>query len=292
MYHRIAKLDQDPWGLAVRPEYFAEQLQVLKRIGVISLRDVCPSSVRPFSPGNSVVITFDDGYVDNYTAAFPLLEKFEVPATFFVTTGYLGRPVPFWWDELQSIILCRKALEELRVQLGSQDVALLPGSIESLRRIHPLVQQMEAQDQRQALDALRAVTRATCTLSSANFPMTEEQALKMSASPFAEIGAHTVTHPKLSALSPTRQLEEIESSRRYLIDLLGKAVTSFSYPYGASVHFTKYTENLVRASGFQRACTTEGAVFRAQHGIFGIPRLAVPDVNGEEFSRWLWSYLR
>lgn len=295
LYHRIAALDQDPWSLAVKPEYFAEQLEVLRRIGVISLRDAEPSNVRPFARGCSIAITFDDGYADNFTNALPLLEKFEVPATFFVTTGYVGKSMPFWWDELQAIMLGARFSGKVSVQVGGQRVALASGAgkspLESLRRIHPLVQQLDAAEQRKALDALRVATRSTSSSSPADFAMTEEQLLKMSASPFAEIGAHTVTHPKLSALSARHQSEEIEHSKAFLKALSGKEITSFSYPYGASLHFTKSTERLVIASGFQRACTTEDAVFRGHHGGFGIPRLTVPNVNGEQFSRWLWSYL-
>ena len=296
LYHRIADLDQDPWGLAVKPEYFAEQLQVLREIGVISLRDVESTNVRPFSRGCSIAITFDDGYADNYTNALPLLERFEVPATFFVTTGYVGKSMPFWWDELQAIMLGAQFPEKVRVQLGEHSLTINPGSgedaVESLRRVHPLLQQLDAAEQRQALDNLRAATRSTCVNSPAGFAMTEEQVLKMSGSPFAEVGAHTVTHPKLAVLSPSRQFEEIEESKNYLTALSGKKITSFSFPYGAPLHFTESTRRLVIASGFQRACTTEGAVFRGRHGQFGIPRLTVPNVNGEQFSRWLWSYLR
>lgn len=243
LYHRVADLEQDPWGLAVRPENFAEHLQVLRNIGVIRLRTVEPSAVKPFGSGCSVAITFDDGYADNYTQALPLLERFETPATFFIATGPLRKRIPFWWDELQSLLLDANLPEEVCVKVGGQQVAFAPKReerpIEVLWRVHSLIQQLDLPERREALDKLREAVCLKQVQPFSGFPMTEEQLQKMSASPFIEIGAHTVTHPKLSALSPKRQFEEIEGSRTYLEALLGKQITSFAYPYGASEHFTK-----------------------------------------------------
>lgn len=296
LYHRVASLDRDPWGLAVQPDYFAEQLEVLRGIGVVRLNEAGPSAVSPLARGCSVAITFDDGYSDNYTQALPLLEKFEIPATFFVTTGYIGKPIPFWWDELQSIMLDAKISGKIRLQVGEKSIPLTPDTeerrIEVLRHIHPLIQHLDVPERQEAIESLRQATGSVQIAPPGSFAMTEEQLCKMGASPFAEIGAHTVTHPKLAALSPKRQFEEIEDSRNHLENLIGKEVTSFSYPYGASIDFTKKTEHLVIASGFQRACTTEAVVFRGRHNGFSIPRLTVPNANGELFSRWLWSYLQ
>ena len=90
MYHRVADLDADPAALAVHPDRFAEQLAALRER--FSRRSRCPpSSRRPIEdePPGSVVVTFDDGYRDNLTSAKPLLERFDVPATVFVVSGYI-----------------------------------------------------------------------------------------------------------------------------------------------------------------------------------------------------------
>ena len=296
LYHRIAELKQDPWGLAVQPKNFGEQLQVIRKAGATRLSDAKPSALRPLAPEPSVAVTFDDGYSDNFHYALPLLEKFEVPATFFITTSYIGKHVPFWWDELQSVILGANLNERVCVQLGGQPITLAPASeerpVEALQRVHLVVQQLDAMERREAIDTLRRSVRFHEAADPSDFAMTEEELQKMAANPIAEIGAHTLTHPKLSALPPERQFEEIEGSKKYLESLLGTKVTSFSYPFGAAEHFTQATERLVVALGFQRACTTETVAFRQRHSPFRIPRLYVPNIEGEQFSRWLWSYLR
>jgi peptidoglycan/xylan/chitin deacetylase (PgdA/CDA1 family) len=296
LYHRIADLEPDPWGLAVQPKNFAEQLQVIRKTGVISLSGAEPSALRPLSPRRSVALTFDDGYSDNYRYALPLLEKFEVPATFFITAGYIGKSVPFWWDELQSVMLGANLTERMCVQLGGESITLAPTSeerpVEALQRVHSIVQELDAAERRETIHTLRRAVRFHDAGDAGNFAMTEGELQKMASNPLVEIGAHTLTHPKLAALPAERQYEEIGGSKKYLEGLLGTKITSFSYPFGAAGHFTETTEQIVVASGFQRACTTEPVIFRQRHSPFRIPRLYVPDIDGERFSRWLWSYLR
>lgn len=125
MYHRVADLPLDPHLLAVRPERFAEHLEVLRqryrpvrlqRVGEFlagqrrfrRLRglDELAASFRPNRPPRkAVVITFDDGFADNLYNAKPLLDQFDIPATVFVTTGHIGEEREFWWDELERHLL-------------------------------------------------------------------------------------------------------------------------------------------------------------------------------------------
>src|SRR5690606_19975235 len=87
MYHRIANADTDPWDLAVSPQHFEEQLQVLKNYNVVSL-EVLEWIIADRSPPNrtTVVITFDDRYIDNYQNAKPLLDKKLMTVSFMIST--------------------------------------------------------------------------------------------------------------------------------------------------------------------------------------------------------------
>ena len=106
MYHRIADEPVDPWGLAVSPVHFEEQLQVLRRTRYpLPLTDFVRHLLAGTLPAHAVALTFDDGYADNFFAGKPQLAAADVPATVFLATGYLGRPGEFWWDELARLIL-------------------------------------------------------------------------------------------------------------------------------------------------------------------------------------------
>ena len=96
VYHRVAEANVDPWALGVSPAHFAQQLQVLNTIAnPVSLRDLLSAKSDRELPPRPVCITFDDGYADNLYAAKPALEAYRVPATVYVTTGYLGVPENF-----------------------------------------------------------------------------------------------------------------------------------------------------------------------------------------------------
>ena len=106
MYHRVAEVDSDPWGLCVSPRHFSEQLEVLTEYGTpLGLSRFIQALNRGRLPPRPIVVTFDDGYIDNLSHATPLLERYEVPATIFLVSGAMGRRREFWWDELERVLL-------------------------------------------------------------------------------------------------------------------------------------------------------------------------------------------
>ncbi len=106
MYHRVAEVDSDPWGLCVSPRHFSEQLEVLTEYGTsLGLSRFIHALNRGRLPPRPIVVTFDDGYMDNLSDAAPLLERYEVPATIFLVSGAMGRRREFWWDELERVLL-------------------------------------------------------------------------------------------------------------------------------------------------------------------------------------------
>ncbi len=119
LYHRINDLPFDPQLLAVTPEHFDQHLQVLqKRYRAQRFSDLTEASASRKVPTNSIVVTFDDGYADNLTNALPLLEKHEIPATVFVTTGIVRERKHFWWDDLARIALGEHSVpESLEIEL-------------------------------------------------------------------------------------------------------------------------------------------------------------------------------
>lgn len=99
LYHRIDNISDDPIMLCVAPECFEKHLIFLKEnYKIISLKELSYKIISKTLKGNELAITFDDGYKDNFTKALPLLEKYNVPATIFVSTKFLGQRASFKWD--------------------------------------------------------------------------------------------------------------------------------------------------------------------------------------------------
>jgi hypothetical protein len=122
MYHRVAEPTLDQWQLCVSPANFATQMQALRRRRrPMALSELTHELGHGRCPRAAVVVTFDDGYSDNLSAALPVLEAFDVPATVFCTAGVIGGDAPFWWDRLAGLLLRSPPLPpQLTLAAGAQ----------------------------------------------------------------------------------------------------------------------------------------------------------------------------
>jgi peptidoglycan/xylan/chitin deacetylase (PgdA/CDA1 family) len=250
LYHSISRGRADPWRLCVDPDLFAAQLALLRDdYRVVSLDQLGHALVRGEPLSRAVVITFDDGYRDNLLVAKPLLEQHGLPATVFVTTGYVGSSRDFWWEEVDAIctsvgLESRSLWQELQPLPHAERAERLDGLWESAGVARPA---------------------PSFVLSAAELEQLLDGAL-------VEAGAHTVTHAHLSGLSPDRQRAEIEASRSYLAEVSNRPVKAFSFPHG---DFSQETVALVRQAGFETACTTRSAPVTARTAPLALPRLQV-----------------
>lgn len=290
-YHRIADEPWDPHGLCVSPGHFVEQLEVLKSVAnPIPLRGLVSSLGHEAPPRRGVVLTFDDGYLDNLTTALPALQDFGVPATVFVATGWMGRE--FWWEELTRLVGRRDRLDQpLEVRSGDQRMIWRPrgGDVrrrrgDLLRALSDFARGLDTAGQDDILRNLRDRSDVRDDAAPRARGMTAEEVTRLADTKLVEIGSHTVSHPCLSDLPEREQREEVKASKDRLEDLLGRPVKSFCYPNGA---FTQETARLVRETGYDSACTIlSGPVVQGANP-YALPRVWAPDIGGEAFRRWL-----
>lgn len=314
MYHSIAEVWPDPWGLSVTPKHFDEQLEVLKKyahpIGLYELGDKLEEKR---IPPNAVVVTFDDGYANNLYTAKPILVRYEIPATVFLATGSLGQARGFWWNEIEQLALQPGALpKKLRLNVNGDtmqwdlgDVAAYQGETARQYRFwkaweepptprhafyFSLWQQLQGLREEERQRALAAV-RVWAHGERPNHPIQQvlsvEEVKELAADGLVDIGAHTVTHSVLSQLPVAEQREEILQSKRILEEILGRKVTSFAYPYGAATTYTMDAVAAVRETGFHYACATKASAVTTASDRFQLPRFQVLDWDGDEFAHQL-----
>lgn len=304
VYHRIADTPVDPWRLAVSPCRFAEQLDVLRRTrDVLRLTDFVRDLQAGTLPERAVAVTFDDGYVDNLVAGRPHLEAANAPATAFIVTGYLDRPGEFWWDELARLILteeCVKDLEftvrgttmtlDLRTEAPDPGAAPWRALIDPARtrrqrayvQIWRQFRLLDDQEREAAMTALRACFARRPAPGYAGRAMTRAEVHYLAKDGLVEIGAHTVTHPLLTALGPEVCHREIVQSKASCETILGTKIAGFAYPYG---EFDPAVRAAVGAAGFAIGCSTMyGPATRASDAL-ALPRVQVLDWDGEAFAR-------
>jgi peptidoglycan/xylan/chitin deacetylase (PgdA/CDA1 family) len=292
LYHRIARIDSDPWSLCVTPEHFSEHLEVLRKHRPIRLDQVKPSGWQGIGGRSSVAITFDDGYADNLYEAKRLLERYDIPATFFIATGYIGAAREFWWDELEKIILQSDRLPEmLQCSITGKLHSWYTGGdrLPLYQSVYEKLQPLPHETRREALDQLLDLGDQPSTRRESHRSLIQEEVCELARGGLVEIGAHTATHPVLAAQPLKAQCEELRQSKTWLEDLLGRPVTSFSYPYGGSQHYSSETVQAVRELGFARACTTSAHPVGKSDGQHELPRFNVTDMDGDQFEKFLFS---
>lgn len=307
LYHRVAAPRFDPQLLSVRPQYFDAHIEHLRtHYNVIRLCDLGRAIQSGHVPHRSVVVTFDDGYADNLWNAAPVLERHGVPATVFVTAGYVDQQREFWWDELERALLVPIELRgPLTVDIQDRrHVWDFDGGSPAAEGWNVLSQQPWSPRQRcyaemmQLLlpldDATRAsVLRAVLEWSSAPAaraeyrPLRREELTALHRTDVVEIGAHTVTHPVLAAQSIVEQQREIKGSKSSLEAMIAGPVTTFSYPYGGRPEVSVHTVSTTRAAGFELACANVPHVVTRAADPFFLPRFMVRDWQPAVFARRL-----
>lgn len=267
MYHRITPSTRDPWKLNVTPRHFEGHLEVLRRYWrPFPLQRALKALENGKLPARTIVVTFDDGYRDNFVHAKPLLEKHDVPATLFLTSGYIESARGFWWDEMESILLENETTPEV------------------FHSVYNRLQSMTDGERGIALDELRAQTGIVLPPHPAHPTLSREDVASLDKSELIEVGSHTVTHPLLTTLPHDLQREEIRRGKLALEEMLGHEVSSFAYPHG---QYRAETVSLVEDAGFACGCSTDAGVLTPEADRFRLPRVHVGDCDAEEFSRWI-----
>jgi peptidoglycan/xylan/chitin deacetylase (PgdA/CDA1 family) len=158
--------------------------------------------------------------------------------------------------------------------------------------LYRLLRPVSDPERRRALADLAAWNGAESTAASMDRSLTVAELQMLARDGLVEIGAHTLTHPQLSALSCEDQQAEICRSRAVLEEITGTGVTSFAYPYGGRSDYTADTVQLVRSAGFSGACSTiPGGVSRAT-ARFELPRFHVEDCDGDGLARRIAAWTR
>ena len=293
-YHRVADMPSDPYDMCVAPRHFAEQLEIARRCGTpLSLRQIVQALRDGGLPRRAVAITFDDGYEDNLCNAKPLLERYNLSATVFVVSGFVGSEREFWWDELENLVLQSGELPgTLRVRIGPSAYVWELTAPDSRRivfdALYWLLRPLPAGDQGRVLDALWVWAGRSPQRRPTHHILTREQVVGLAEGGLVEVGAHTVTHPLLAAMPPEAQRAEVCESRSALQAILGQPVTSFSYPHGS---WSVETVAALRDAGFACACSSRYDTVWPGADPLQLPRFEVKNWDGAVFERRVREWL-
>lgn len=289
----ICDLEHDWNGLAVSPKTFKKQMIYLKKHFEILRADDDFENCK----NNAVVVTFDDGYEDNYINALPILEDLEIPATFFICTGNIDEIKEMWCNELVWLIFEGNYFESKFISKSTSfqfeyETKTLYQRVELYRILRTILCSLSYEDKERVMEEIRTWSHAFNRKKRNTHKMISTEQLKQLAkSNYALIGAHTISHPSLSSLKYEEQFNEIYGSKNRLENIIQKKVKLFSYPFGTRSDYDDNTIEILRKLGFERAMTTEAYfVENSEVDLYRIPRICIKECNIELFSKGIATY--
>jgi peptidoglycan/xylan/chitin deacetylase (PgdA/CDA1 family) len=292
LYHRVIDLENDPQMLAVSPDNFYKQVKYLKEnfelLPTQQFYEFLYS--RNKLPKRAVILTFDDGYSDNFYNALPVLESLKAQALFYISTSKLNSSFEMWWDDLERIFLTALPLpKQLRLMVQNKEYQFSTGAeknkAETYYQLHALLKYCKPIERDSLISRLHNWAGAGAEGRRNYYIMTADEVKKMSLSPSAVIGAHTHNHPALCTLNYEEQLAEMIDSKTILKHITNKEIEHFSYPYGSRSDYTRDSVCAAKAAGFKMACANYYGQVHRWSNLFTIPRILVRNWTLDEFKQ-------
>ena len=289
-YHRVFGLKEDINLLCVTPIKFEQQMRYLKKnYEILRFEEEWDR--------DGVVITFDDGYLDNFQYALPVLEELEIPATIFVSTGTLENNRELWWDELERLILDdENNLDFISIQDEKYGCKWNTDTYElklnCYYAIHYIMKNFaDVNTRNEWFEQLRKQRKTDGHARNTHRALTRQSCMELAESKYITIGAHTVSHSSLARMNVEEQRFEIVSSKEYLESLLNQKIETFSYPFGAKcADFDEETIQICKAAGIKKAASTIPGIWTRKCSDYAIPRNVVRNWGVSEFQSMMDSY--
>ncbi len=284
-YHRINNLEIDINRLAVSTHNFRNHLEWIKDNYIILKSEDDWNEISQ----DGVVVTFDDGYEDFYTKAFPILKELNIPATVFITIGKNASNRMMWWDELEHILFEGYVPYIIRI---SDEIINYKWVIENIddknkcyQEIHYLMKNIISSKRREEwLDQLWQAKGEERNLIERYRMLNDEQISELAKSDLITIGAHTMTHSALKNRDINEREFEIGQSIEKLKSICGKEIEVFSYPFGyLDKDYSIEDNQICNKYNIKKTFSTNAGSWKKKDGNFNIKRNGVNNKTISDF---------
>ncbi|MBN2366700.1 MAG: polysaccharide deacetylase family protein [Calditrichaeota bacterium] len=281
VYHRILPYD-DPFAIGVvTVNNFKKQIEYLKKkFRIISLNklveEVKKGSIKP----NSLCITFDDGYLDNFLYAFPILKKYDIPATIFLTTDTIGTANLLWFDKVIQIIK-RTNIHQINFLNHEFDLTDFNSKKKSWKNILELLKKYPPDERDEYIEVLKDSCKIF-EFDKVRIMLNWEEIKDMFKSGM-NFGAHTKSHPILTTIDIEKIKNEVLESRLIIENNLDCEITNFAYPNGGIKDFNTSCKVILKKYKFKSAVTTIGTRNSINQDLFELSRFLPWDKNNYAF---------
>lgn len=305
MYHKVMPRNEGKAaaleGMQVDPDTFERQMAYLrKQFHLLGLNDLLHHfrDRTPFPP-NSCLVTFDDGWKDNYSHAYPILKRYAVPAVVFLSVGHIGTRKSFWQERVFKA-LCGIREAARRGPDFPAGKRLLPGGI----KVEELAAWPEGKFRGQVREQIRTLKKlplsrvepiveelaesaGTSSHDGGESFLSWEDVLTMSRGGI-DFGSHGMGHEILTNISPEEVRVEVRTSKAVIEERIQKSVHAFSYPNG---NHDPVVRKCVEECGYEIAFGTGGGFAGPEDDPYSLKRVNVHDDVTREMPMFLSSIL-
>lgn len=254
-------------------KWIKKNFDVLSEKDVLQMSKVCKVSKR------CALITFDDGYIDNYRLAFPLLKSYNLPAIFFIPTQAIDERALGWWDILSYLI--KKTLKP-EISIDSRKFQLLHYSQREYT-IEYFVNKFKTTpftNYEKLIDALSVC----CEVDIPSYTEQSEQLMtwghlnEVVSSQLVAVGSHSHTHRVMNTLDENDQLNELQKSKLILENKLNCKINSLAYPVGEYAHFSAVTKKMAQKAGYKICFSNNTGVNKKGFDSYDIKRVGLSSI--------------
>ena len=293
MYHRVLeniardnRYVQD--GIAVSGEAFDKQMRYLAaNYRPVTLQALVASlQGGPPLPKKAVAVTFDDGWRDNYTSAYPILKKYEIPATIFLTTDFIDSSDPFWfveasllWEEgkftteqLSDILSPLQKNENPPPSLKALDLNKIKFLTEDCDAFLEVLKECDYETIGSILKRMAAAGGIDTKGYTKERRMLSWEEINDMAPELIDFGSHGLTHRIMTTASPETVREELSQSKTVIEEKTGRRVDFFAYPNG---NYDDTVKNLVRETGYRAAIATSRPEKHEAFDLYALKRIGL-----------------
>lgn len=292
MYHRFS---DKPEPFKIPKDVFEKQIRFLhKRYNFISLQHYAEvlEGAKEHLPPNSIILTIDDGYRDNYSYGYPILKKYAIPATIFLTTDFISCRQWLWANKLEFILKnteYKRFSFPLNGSSTSFDVSNFSNWHETQLTIFNYCTLIPDKEKNNLLDSLAKDLKVEVPPTAVGdfLPLSWEQIREMQKNGIT-FGSHTCSHPILSRLPEPEIEREVRLSKAVMEQELDTDIDLFCYPNGKSEDFSENVVSVLRNNGFRAAVTTIcGHNLKGAEDPYRLKRVSISSENKAELLRRL-----
>lgn len=277
LYHRVADL-KTAYSIIVGKKNFEEQIEYISSTYNLLRCDEDWSCVNK----KSVALTFDDGYVDFYSTVYPILKKYNVPATVFVNTAGIDNDKEFWWDELECLLNQPILPNIIKTEKTIYETLKYNNREKLISDIRNDIIGYSYKFRDEEICKLKLQINPFINSRSEYRTMNSDELKVLAKDPLITIGAHTVNHILCDIETYEIQKKEIKESKDKLESIINKEVNLFAYPNG---NIGVETRKILSELEFKRAFTCEHACIDYDEKVFDIPRSPVLNWDKNQVSR-------